>query len=231
MTDQEWLACTDPTPMLQFLRGKTSDRKMRLFACACVRRIWHLLTDDRNKEALDVTEAYAEGLVPKRHFKRARRRTFQVRAEQPNLIGPDYWWGRAYAMGATDALTIGPYESALDAAQHAAMALAYGDNERSRQDEPFQTFFKAERSVQASLVHDIFGNPFRPVTVDPVCLTPQVIALAQEVYDDRAFNRLPDLADALENAGCDNAEILAHCRGSGAHVRGCWAVDLVLGKE
>jgi hypothetical protein len=82
-----------------------------------------------------------------------------------------------------------------------------------------------------NLLRDIFGNPHRPVTADPAWLTPNVVSLAQTLYDDRAFNRLPELADALEEAGCTNTDVLAHCRAPGPHVRGCWVVDLVLGKE
>jgi hypothetical protein len=85
--------------------------------------------------------------------------------------------------------------------------------------------------AQPKLVRDIFGNPFRPVTVDSAWLSPTVVSLATRIYDDRAFDRLPILADALEDAGCTNADILNHCRQPGEHVRGCWAVDLVLGKE
>ncbi len=82
-----------------------------------------------------------------------------------------------------------------------------------------------------ALVRDIIGNPFHPITLDPAWLTPKVVHLAQQIYDNRAFVRLPALADALEEAGCDNPEILNHCRGPGPHVRGCWVVDAVLGKE
>ena len=85
----------------------------------------------------------------------------------------------------------------------------------------------------ADLIRDIFGNPFRPVTIDPGWLTwnhATVPAIARHVYDDRAFHDLPILADALEDAGCTNGDLLAHCRGPGPHVRGCWAVELLLGK-
>jgi hypothetical protein len=84
------------------------------------------------------------------------------------------------------------------------------------------------------LLRDIFGNPFRPVPADPNWLSwndGTIPELAQAVYDDRAFDRLPVLADALEEAGCVNADMLAHCRGPGPHVRGCWVVDLLLGKS
>ena len=83
----------------------------------------------------------------------------------------------------------------------------------------------------ALLLRDIFGNPFRPVAAEPRWLTSDVVALARGIYDDRAFDRLPILADALEEAGCDHPDVLSHCRGPGPHARGCWVVDGVLGKE
>jgi hypothetical protein len=82
-----------------------------------------------------------------------------------------------------------------------------------------------------NLIRDLIGNPFLPATVDPSWLTSTVVALAQSVYDERAFDRLPILADALEDAGCSDAAILNHCREPGEHVRGCWVVDLLLGKS
>src|SRR6185436_17280064 len=81
------------------------------------------------------------------------------------------------------------------------------------------------------LVREVFGNPFRPVAVAPEWRTETVLAVARGAYAERAFDRLPILADALEGAGCDAAEVLAHCRGPGPHVLGCWALDLVLGKQ
>jgi hypothetical protein len=92
--------------------------------------------------------------------------------------------------------------------------------------------FKAERSLQCRLLREIVGlRPSRRLTINPAWRTANVAALAQSIYDDRAFDRLPILADALEDAGCDNADILNHCRQPGEHVRGCWVVDLVLGRE
>jgi hypothetical protein len=80
-------------------------------------------------------------------------------------------------------------------------------------------------------LRDVFGNPFRPVTLDPAWRTANVVSLARAIYDERAFDRMPILADALEDAGCTSADVLEHCRRPGEHVRGCWVVDLVLGKE
>lgn len=81
------------------------------------------------------------------------------------------------------------------------------------------------------LLHDIFGNPFRPVALDRTWLTSDVLALAGGIYAERAFDRMPILADALQDAGCTNDDVLTHCRDTQlAHVRGCWVVDLLLGK-
>jgi hypothetical protein len=88
-----------------------------------------------------------------------------------------------------------------------------------------------ELRVQSDIIRDIFGNPFRPVAFDPEWRTNTVLAIGRQMYDSREFAPMPILADALQDAGCDNADILDHCRGPGPHVRGCWVVDLVLGKE
>jgi len=88
-----------------------------------------------------------------------------------------------------------------------------------------------EQKVQAALLRDIFGNPFRPVSFDPDWRTSTAVALATQMYDSRDFSAMPILADALQDAGCASSDILDHCRGPGPHVRGCWVVDLVLGKE
>jgi hypothetical protein len=89
----------------------------------------------------------------------------------------------------------------------------------------------AESTAQADLLRDIFGNPFRPVMFDLSWRTSTVLALAKQMYESRDFTAMPILADALQDAGCEHADILAHCRGDGPHVRGCWVVDLVLGKS
>ncbi|HEV3437459.1 MAG TPA: hypothetical protein VG122_08870 [Gemmata sp.] len=90
---------------------------------------------------------------------------------------------------------------------------------------------KKDRSKQAMLLQEVFGNPFRPITLNPTWLTSNVFALAQQMYDSRDFSAMPILADAIQDAGCDNEDILNHCREPGEHVRGCWCVDLILGRQ
>ncbi len=89
----------------------------------------------------------------------------------------------------------------------------------------------SEKAAQADIIRDIFGNPFRPVVISPDWRTATATAIARQMYESRDFGAMPILADALQDAGCNDEDILDHCRGNGPHVRGCWVVDLVLGKE
>ncbi|HEX3148247.1 MAG TPA: hypothetical protein VHR66_09185 [Gemmataceae bacterium] len=94
-----------------------------------------------------------------------------------------------------------------------------------------KSIVEEEKLAQVLLVRDLFANPFRPVAFDPRWRTSDSVGVARGIYQHRAFDRMPILADALMDAGCDDTAILDHCRGLGPHVRGCWVVDLVLGKE
>jgi hypothetical protein len=202
MTEAEWLQATDPEPMLEFLRGKASDRKLLLFAAACQRRIWHFLeAGDTGRSLVEALEPYADGLT--------------ARASLPEwLRGAD---PRAVA-------TISCRDAALSSARLGLVVAA------------------EEQGEQADVVRDTFADPFRPApAADPAWLAwngRTVPQLAGDAYEHRALPsghldpaRLALLADALEDAGCGEAELLAHLRGPGPHVRGCWALDLVLGKE
>jgi hypothetical protein len=93
------------------------------------------------------------------------------------------------------------------------------------------SFTQPELTHQCEMIRCVAGNPFRPVTFAPSWRSETAVALASGIYAERAFDRLPILADALEEAGCDNGDVLTHCRGPGPHVRGCWVIDLVLGKN
>ena len=244
MTEAEWLAYTDPQKMLEFLRGKVSDRKLRLFACACCRRIWPLLVDGVSRKAVEVGERFADGLATEDE----RYSAYQAADDVWAMIGdafddmimePDNEWALAItaagvpwfaAAEAADA-AIAPVEDTLDklaayipASKAAGWAEATGDQPDAQAE-------VVEQAAQANLVREIVGNPFRPVAVSPASLTPGVVELARTIYDERAFDRLTELADALQQAGCTYSDILAHCHQPGEHVRGCWVVDLLLGKE
>jgi hypothetical protein len=217
MTEQEWLEGTDllftdpqPEKMLAFLRSKASHRKLRLFACACCWRIGVGL-NDLGKRAVEVAEQFADGLVSEQACIDCRDAAYDPYAESDLGYQP--------ASSSAVYSAAGPREHFIDGVVYVVRSC--------RLLFPSRT----ESEMQANLLRDIFGNPFRPVTVNSAWRTTSVTALAQSIYDDRAFDRMPILADALEDAGCDNADILGHCRGGGEHVRGCWVVDLVLGKD
>ncbi|VTU00346.1 Uncharacterized protein (Fragment) OS=uncultured bacterium PE=4 SV=1 [Gemmataceae bacterium] len=115
-----------------------------------------------------------------------------------------------------------------------AIAAAYsGMDDASRAADVAESVAnRTELATECTFLREIFGNPFRPVTFDPAWRTATVTALAAGIYEEKAFDRLPILADALQDAGCDVDAILDHFRDpTAAHVRGCWALDLVLGKE
>jgi hypothetical protein len=235
MTEADWLACTDPRLMLEFLASKASDRKLRLFACACCRRVWHFLTDKRAQEGVEVAERFADGLVSDGDRSAARKAAQQATQSRGMSTRPwaPKWERRAasavyYALARDGADASGASLLAIEALVWRAGGYAGGDS---------QAIMTGEQRPQASVLHDIFGNPFRPVLLDPAGRTPTVLALAEAAYDERSLpagildtDRLAVLADALEEAGCDNADILSHLRQPGPHVRGCWVIDLLLGK-
>ncbi len=237
MTEQEWLGGTNVERMLSFLGDWCQDecggntrqenpvdgsdafsRKARLFACACCRRVWPLIAGERSREAVEVAEWFADGGAS--CLDRVAAEAAAARADRGGRWGTD---GRLEA--ATAALVaVGAEASNL---QNIAVMLRSAVGPRKA----------AERAAQAALVRDIFGNPFRPVAVDPAWRTVSVMRLARTAYDERdlpsghlAPARLAVLGDALEEVGCDSPALLGHLRASGPHVRGCWAVDLLLGK-
>jgi hypothetical protein len=195
------------------LRGVTSDRKFRLFAVACCHRIWHLFTDARSRIAVEVAESYADGHANQGELERAYNEASRAHKAAFAAKGKELASLEWAAQFAADAV-------AFFAARRAS-GFARGWTEKGA-------------SAQADLLREMVMNEFRPVTVDPLWLAwndAAIPRLAAGIYHDRAFDHLPILADALEDAGCDNTDILDHCRGPGPHVRGCWVIDLLLGKE
>ena len=205
-----WHVCTDPVQMLDLLEPAfadevISDRKIRLFVCACCRKVWHKLSAETRQNHVELAERYIDG--------RATRAEFDVAdwdREKPKEL----------AIATCCRWNFDPYGGMY--------YLLYEIQGAIRQDK----LGVKEDAAQAALLRDIFRVRYpRPVTFDLAWKTSDVIRLAQAIYDERAFDGMPILADALEDAGCDNAEILRHCREPAEHVRGCWVVDLVLGKE
>jgi hypothetical protein len=215
MTEVEWLTCEDPALMFAHLGAAASERKLRLLAVACVGGC----VSDVCTRALALAERFADGRASGEDLAAARA------AAEADVRGARYDLSDRHGEGAAAVDRAG----CLAAGDSAAELIQAIDLAAER--EPIAPAYFAERRRQAPLVREVFGNPFRPARVDRAWLTPTVVSLARTVDDERAFDRLPILADALEDAGCTDAAILGHCRGPGPHVRGCWVVDLILGKQ
>jgi hypothetical protein len=203
------------------LRGKASERKRRLFAVACCRRLGPLLQDPRISAALDVAERHADGAATEAELEAALQGAIRAqRAQRRKALLFAY---AAVKDACSPARLLG-----FGAADKVVWAEAAAADSRASWGEALQRSRPDLYAPLAALLRDVMGNPFHPVPVKQSWLTPAVVRLAQRIYDGRAFDRLPTLADALEQAGCTNAEVLDHCRQPGAHARGCWAVDGLL---
>jgi hypothetical protein len=223
MNEAEWFGCTSLMRMLESSHLKMSERKRRLFGCACVRRVWHLLSDKRGRKAIETTERYVDGSSNSQALHAASGEANWAAQHAHELahlaLRAAATIAHARTIGRPDILT----DTLRDVASLTRCASDKGE---------------AEPLAQVWLLHDVVGNPFRPVGLDLACRTPNVLALAVAVYEERTMPagtldnaRLAVLADALEDAGCTDAAILDHLRGPGPHVRGCFAVDLILGKS
>lgn len=223
MTEAEWLACTEPLPMVEYLRGRASERKLRLFAVACCRSTWNLLRKS-SKKAVEAAERYADGLATDDDMRTVHASAWAAR----NAAWKTYLAARNTPPEVRELASAGA-KAASDAARVALCPPAnYWDSPKIWSS----PWSEDEFLKQCALLHCIFGlHPFRNVPVNSSWLTSTVVALAVAIYDERAFDRLPVLGDALEDVGCTDQEILAHCRGPGPHVRGCWVADLLLRKE
>jgi hypothetical protein len=257
MTEAEWVACTDPKPMLRFLLGtdhprvqdveafpacRGSDRKLRLFACACYHRISHLLPDALARAAVDIAERFADGMATTEELRQTEARVWgplealegRWRASQGAERAALLPTHEALALALQAVWAFAP-KAAYYASSNAYLAIASIANPGSGgSDSGFSASRVAEEKAQTDILRCIFGPlPFRPVTIQPDVLAWNdglVVRLAQAIYEERRWGDMPLLGDALLDAGCDNDEVLAHCRSGGEHVRGCWAVDLLLGR-
>jgi hypothetical protein len=213
VNEEEWLTSTNPRVMLRVLEGRTTARKLRLFAVACCRRVWEGLRDERSRRAVEVAERFADG-----------------RAARGELLAAH---DLAYS-AVDDCLHYSPFSedqaiAACGSASEDAEAAAW-----EAVNYAWDGDLAAAERQHTALLRDIFGPvPFRP----PPPLVPSVLAwndgcvekLARSIYDGRRFDDMPILADALEEAGCGDLDILGHCRAPGPHARGCWPLDLILG--
>ncbi len=214
MTEAEWLAAEDPMPMLEFLRhgGRASDRKLRLFIAHSTRTLGSVFGTWQD-ECSQMHERVAEGQATEEDLERFLLRDM-----------PELWEHRAPGGN-----LLPVWQSARLAVRDRFKLVPLRPNEIPKPEHR-----AAENLAMCDELRCIFGNPFRPVSVPAAWLAwneGTVRRLAEAIYAERAFQRLPILADALEEAGCDNADILAHLRVPGPHARGCWVLDLLLSKD
>jgi hypothetical protein len=206
MTEAEWRTCADPLPMLQFLRGRASERQDRLFVYACARRVWHLIPAGERQQ-LEASAAYADGLLGRQSLR---------------------------GTGEADPLYPEPQRASLWDFSDALGTFIRLAQEENGWTQELRAMVRREEAAQCALLRDVFGNPFHTPALPPALFAwndGAVVTLARAIYDGQRFGDLPVLADALEEAGCVDPEVLAHCRGGGDHVRGCWVVDALLRRE
>jgi hypothetical protein len=211
MTEREWLASASPVAMLAHAGADGYERPALFYASALCRLHPELLSDTLRRWG-DVVERVLRGELPAKILDDFQELT-EGEAGHLSRQGPPA--ARAYYSVLEDAVfctwTAAPaeYESDIPAEALGAM-----------------------RWVAARFVRDIFGNPFRPVRFSPAWRTATAVALARGMYEAREFGAMPILADALQDAGCDNEDVLTHCRDAGGtHVRGCWVIDSVLARR
>ena len=252
MTEVEWLACNDWQRMLSFIMTNASHRKLRLFLCACCRSA---LDPQRSEElclAVETIENFADGLATKFELNLAHGV-----ADNWTLAG-DYaiskadkeseLWKCGYFSEEDEDPQVTPetlrqLRTDLEAACAVKGAswepLDYNFRTSSVQDDGTISFPEislidihntSEANDRVNFIRDLFGNPFSKGNITTHDFDRQVLNLTQTIYQTRAFDRMPILADALEESGCLSNEVLKHCREGVPHVRGCWVLDLILKK-
>jgi hypothetical protein len=235
-----WLTEFSMVFVLRFLDAQPGNaRRLWLFAAACCRRVWHLLQVGAARRIVELAEAYADG--------EATEADLQAANNSPDFAELDalYQGGQGEAEVQMSACVVDALQTVRGLASPSDEVNTYlvvqntsrnpaGDFMRSSRDFRDKVTAgrdEAEFSEKEKLLRDIFGNPFRPVAFQPEWRTSTVHGLARQMYQSRDLSPMPILADALQDAGCGDEDVLNHCLGGGPHVRGCWVVDLVLGKE
>jgi hypothetical protein len=232
MTEAEWDKCAESSGMFRALYAslprervgpgprvgflvRTPERKMRLFAVALGRCLQWVYRHEWHRMALDATEEVADD---EGREEEVRRTLSQLHEDMNRPQHPDNPHLDAVVWHAALPHEFWEATEALMVACVRALRAAWGNR-------------KPPVPAQADILREIFGNPSRPVAFSPAWRTDTAMSLAKQMYESREFSAMPILADALQDAGCDSDELLNHLRDTGAaHVRGCWALDLVLGK-
>lgn len=240
MTEADWLTSTDFAALAQFAAGRLSPRRQRLLAVAFCRAVEHLFDHPELVEALATVERYADGRRDAVDMDRACQRCREIATEEQDRYARQVDGGASGGRGhlrselawavvcaASPQLTVA--DVGTRAALAAVQARTGADLVFAPVDE-FQAACAEEAPRMRAVVWEVVGNPFRSLDFAP-WRTNTAVSLARQMYDSREFGAMPILADALQDAGCDNEEVLSHCRDvTLTHVRGCWVVDLVLSK-
>lgn len=216
MMESEWLTCTDPTAILDLVARSTSVRKLRLLTIGVARSVWPYIPAEL-QPAVEAAERYADGLTDLANITRYRTQKYS------HLFSPvvSGWSAlpedeRLRIIGLVLALSTCHSDEQLAALSRRVL---------------WTSAIKQLEIPLCPILRDMLGNPSRSITFDPHWRTPTVTTIAQSIYDERAFHCLPALAVAVEKAGCNDTDLLAHCRSAGMHIRGCWVIDLVLDKR
>jgi hypothetical protein len=227
--------------MLLLVEERLSDRKLRLAVCAFCRRLWDLL-DERSRWVIEVAERYADGDATSSELKKAqgvalaRVEAAEFEEWKSGIDDPEYrtTLARHAATRATRHAVAGKSADVFESARIEAVIAAGHAHATDSPVDPAADMVhegqQKEAAAQVSMIRDLAGNPFSVGKID-FDYSNSAFCVAASIYLDRAFDRLPILADALEDAGCTDAAILDHCRKPGEHARGCWVVDLCLRKE
>jgi hypothetical protein len=215
MTEAEWLTTDMPSPMLRGYPGRCDGRKVRLIACACLRAHRSFQIDALTRQYVEVAEKVLDGCADEQEWWALWKAVRRSASACTSVEEPDYQ--RYDLLGSFTPYTFTGNVSDL-----------------FTRECPLPRAGRLARSVkrtQCAWLRCVLGNPFRPVSFSSEWRTDTALALARTMYERRDFSAMPILADALQDAECDNPDILEHCHSPGPHVRGCWVVDLVLGKE
>jgi hypothetical protein len=254
MTTAEWLSSSNPNEMLYHRQIVVGPRKMRLFAAACCRRL-QLLGFPLGREIVVLERAadgettpgelagvaacgevkYNEGLDTNEGVIHYHVCSALEAAAVPGIASPFAAVSAAYAFAWQSTRLVlergrVPVLHRRGEVPCRGCALCRADRVQVRPDAAADAAFRRERRQQCALLRDLLGNPFHPVRLDRRWVSQDVVAIARHAYDLGDFEALPILADALEEAGCDDCDILGHCRSGTEHVRGCWVLDGLLGK-
>jgi len=232
MAADQWDASTSLEELIEGCGLAEGDRRLRLFNAACARRVAALMPDDHARRLVDLAEQRADATLADPDWLRAVAETLDPylgnEAARDGAGGATF--GVLMHLHQTDPRSILRLaESVIEA--RAFLAYTGGYPTAVGADEWVRRAVESEGADLCRLFRCVCGNPFRPATLDPKLLTSTARSLAEGIDAERAFDRLPILADALQDAGCEDLELLGHCRGPGPHGRGCWAVDRVLGRQ